>query len=297
MKDIDIINASYGISEFEQLPLWENVNHALEEVDKISKKLLDSNIIINFSFNIGNNILKLHINPANLMINCNRLEYIIAGEEDTDGTSLRDIEKKKFKSKEEMKALADKGMFKNWTRISNINAEYWFLYHPKQKVQERKRRLFSEAIDSEELVQQNMDASKEWATNEVNEQVKKYVQAAFNNKYFQQYGVEFLDDSKITMGDKIEIEGGDSNALNKEDFICVELHYKSDKKITRNMMPLVAECAQDVVDNLTRHKIFDTDDINVYDIITHYSETSEDYNQPFTLYILIRIPNLINNLK
>jgi len=85
----------------------------MEEVDKITKSLLDKDIISNFGFNIGDNVLKLHINTSNLMINCNRLEQIISGEKDTEITTIRDIEKKKYKSKEDLDKLSEQGMFKN----------------------------------------------------------------------------------------------------------------------------------------------------------------------------------------
>jgi hypothetical protein len=113
MRDIDIIKSNYEIGDFENLPLWENVNKVMDEVDKITKSLLEKEIISNFGFNIGDNILKLHINTNNLMINCNRLEQIIAGEKDSDAVTIRDIEKKKYKSKEEIDKLSEQGMFKN----------------------------------------------------------------------------------------------------------------------------------------------------------------------------------------
>jgi hypothetical protein len=147
------------------------------------------------------------------------------------------------------------------------------------------------------LVQQNLDAAKKYSFDSLTEQIRSFVQKEFDNRYFSQYGVKFLNDSNITIGDELEIDGGTKNEINKEDFICIKLSYESDKKITKNMMPLVLESSQAVVDRVKRSKIFDTDEINVYDIITHYSETSDDYNQPFQLFILIRVENLKNNIR
>jgi len=171
------------------------------------------------------------------------------------------------------------------------------LYKPSNKLQESKKRILSELIDDDELVQQNLDAAKQYNFESLISQIKNFVQTEFDNKYFSQYGVKFLEDSNVAIGDDIEIEGGTSNAINKEDFICITLSYESDKKISKNMMPLVIESSQEVVNSIKRSKMFDTNDIDVYDIITHYRESIEDYNQPFKMYVLIRIPNLQNNIR
>jgi len=299
MRDIDIINSTYGLEEFERLPLWENVNKIMDEVDKICKKLIDKEIIIDFSFNMSDNILKLHINPANLMINCNRLEELIAGEEDKESTTKDDIEKKKYKSKEEMNKLQDSGIFKNWTRLSNINNQYIFIYKQSKPLQERKQKhLLFELLNDDNLVQDNLDAAKQYSTDNLKSQLKSFVQDAFDNKYFSQYGVKFIqENSEIQIGSETDLETPEVEKINIDDFIIIKLSYMADIKITKNMMPLVLTSAQDVVDRIKRSKLFDTDDVNVYDIITHLSESHEDYKEPFIIYILIRIPNLQNNIS